>query len=412
MKSLLLPIAMLAIFNYSTAQCGDRYRNFMFDEFVKTSDINYGHNINMDGADEQLMMDVYVPEGDVETNRAVIIICHGGFFLAGDKAAIDVVPMCEDFAKMGYVVASINYRLGVPLTPPLNAPYSQAVARAVQDLRAAIRWFRKDADLGGNQYGIDPAQIYVGGDSAGGFMALHLAFLDEEEIPSFMDMSIAGLEGGLEGESGNPGYSSEVGGIFSVSGALGDSSWVDINDTIPVCLFHGTADNTVTFNSDMFVLFGLVDVTEIDGSNSIHQKLDELSLEHCFEINEGSGHVPYQSGAAIYDTTISIISNFLSHYICGADWDCSYREITTGISELDTQEITIYPNPTSHSFRIVADKHLDINYCQLLDASGRIVKNIALKGTADIDISDLGAGFYCVKLTGDDWQKIIRLVVE
>lgn len=404
--------ASLALFNTTNAQCEDRYRNFLFADFVKTSDINYGHNINLDGDDEQLMMDVYVPEGDVATDRAVIIICHGGYFLGGDKALTDVVPFCEDFAKMGYVVASINYRLGVAIQPPLEGPYSQAVARAVQDLRAAIRWFRKDAAEGGNQYGIDPNQIYAGGDSAGGFMALHLAFLDENEIPSFMDMSAEGLEGGLEGESGNPGYSSEVNAVFSVSGALGDSAWVDINDTTPVCMFHGDADGTVTFDSDMFVLFGIVDVTEIDGSNSIHQKLDELGIEHCFEINEGGGHVPYQGNSAVYDTTLSIISNFLSHFICGADWDCSFREITTGINELDVKDITLFPNPAKDTFRIVADKHPAINYCELLDASGRVVKSMALQGTTEIDISDLSKGIYSVRLSGDDWQQTMKLVVE
>ena len=88
-------------------------------------------------------------------------------------------------------------------------------------------------------------------------MALHLAYMDENEIPSWLDMSIPGLEGGLEGESGNPGYSSEVSGILPVSGAMGDSDWIDAGDTTPACMFHGDADLTVTIDSATFVLFGL-----------------------------------------------------------------------------------------------------------------------------------------------------------
>ena len=35
-----------------------------------------------------------------------------------------------------------------------------------------------------------------------------------------IDVTEAGLEGGLEGASGNPGYSSEVQGVFNIAGAL------------------------------------------------------------------------------------------------------------------------------------------------------------------------------------------------
>ncbi|MFN0030546.1 MAG: T9SS type A sorting domain-containing protein [Flavobacteriales bacterium] len=412
LSTILFAFACSAFCNLLHGQCDDRYRNFLFQDFVKTADVHYGSNINMEGNMEELMMDVYVPEGDVATDRAVIIICHGGYFLAGDKAASDVVPMCQDFAKMGYVVASINYRMGVAFTPPLEGPYGLAVARAVQDLRAAIRWFRKDATEGGNQYGIDPNQIYAGGASAGGFMTLHHAFMDEEEIPDFMDMTAEGLEGGLEGQSGNPGYSSDVNAIFSVSGALGDSAWIDVSDTTPVCLFHGDNDGTVTFDSDMFVLFGIMDVTEIDGSNSLHQKLDELGLQHCFEVNEGLGHVPYQGNPAVYDTTISIISNFLSHFICGADWDCGYREITTGVSENENSDFNLYPNPANQSFIILQSVRGPASKCTVMDATGRTVLQLQNSNITEVNIENLAAGCYQVLLEGNDWREVSKLIVE
>ena len=43
---------------------------------------------------------------------------------------------------------------------------------------------------------------------------------DNSEIPGQIDVTEAGLEGGLEGASGNPGYSSEVQGVFNIAGAL------------------------------------------------------------------------------------------------------------------------------------------------------------------------------------------------
>ncbi|MFM7725201.1 MAG: alpha/beta hydrolase, partial [Flavobacteriales bacterium] len=284
MKRILSALAIGLSFQLA-AQCdGVRYLNFVFAETTPTTDIQFGVNINYQGANESLYMDVYEPTGDATSDRPLVIMCHGGYFLSGDKAAADMIPLCTDLARMGYVVASINYRVGIPFGAALEVPYGQAVVRAVQDLRAAIRWFRKNADTEGNTYRINPEQIFVGGASAGGFMALHHAYMDENEIPAWLDMTIPGLEGGLEGNSGNPGYSTEVMGILPVSGALGDSDWIDAGDTTPACIFHGDADATVTIDSAMFVLFGLINVTTIEGSNYIADRMDAVGIDHCYHV--------------------------------------------------------------------------------------------------------------------------------
>ena len=78
----------------------------------------YGNNINYAGFAEDLMLDVYEPNGDTlangdsVTDRPLVLLAHGGSFIGGSKTGSDVVPLAESFAKMGYVVASINYRLG------------------------------------------------------------------------------------------------------------------------------------------------------------------------------------------------------------------------------------------------------------------------------------------------------------
>lgn len=389
-----LPLTFVLIFAglISYAQCeGGRYTEFIFPSWEKSEDIVYGENINVDGVNEELKMDVYVPAGDISTSRALIVICHGGYFLYGDKGEMDVVPFCEDLSKMGYVVASINYRMGIEFESPLNAPYGRAVVRAVQDLRAAIRWFRKDA-AENNQFGIDPDQIYTGGDSAGGFMAIHHAYMDEDEIPEYIDLTAEGLEGGLEGNSGNSGFSSHVNAIFNISGAIGDTTWIDA-DELPACLFHGDADGTVPFDSDTFYLFGLAPVVELDGSNPIDQKLTQLGIEHCFEINEGLGHVPYLGNDAVYDTTLSILTGFLSHFICGSELTCGYEEIVEGVETLGMNKIKISPNPATNIITINPGKNV-FAQLEITDATGRFVKSINQNFPGQIDISDLSPGLY------------------
>ena len=164
--------------------------------------------------------------------------------------ALDVVPLCEDFARMGYAVASISYRLGIANLLDLENELIRAVWRGVHDGRAAVRYFRKSVEEDGNPWGIDPDRIYMGGVSAGGFLAVHHAYVDDEaEIPAIIDQSQPGMGGGLEGESGNPGYSSQVAGIFNVSGALKDAELDPARRCEPLVSVHGTADGTVPYGT-------------------------------------------------------------------------------------------------------------------------------------------------------------------
>ncbi len=381
------------------AQCDqNRYLNFIFPETVSTSDVLYGENINYQGANESLYMDVYEPSGDELANRPLVIMCHGGYFLSGDKAAPDMLPLCTDLARMGYVVASINYRVGIPLGGVLEVPYGQALLRAIQDLRAAIRWFRMNADTEGNTYRINPDQIFVGGASAGGFMALHLAYMDENEIPAWLDMSIPGLEGGLDGESGNPGYSSEVSGILPVSGAMGDSDWIDAGDTTPACVFHGDADLTVTIDSATFVLFGLINVTTIEGSNYITNRMEEVGVEHCYHVTPGGGHVPYLGNPTEYDMTLSLMSGFLHGLVCDETFDCTYHEILSNTDEIaGSTQLKVYPNPANHEIFLPDATGKTLSALYTLD--GRKVADIT---GSTFDTSTLAEGVYVLDRIGID----------
>ena len=381
----------------TAAQCdGNRYRNLLFSEVSVTSDIVYGSNDDLNGVNQELLMDVYEPTGDALTNRPLVVMCHGGFFLSGDKAAPDVVPLCEDLAKMGYVVASINYRMGVPVQLDVDNTFAQAVMRAVQDLNAAIRWFRHDVDMNGNTFGIDSENIYTFGTSAGGFMVLQQAYMDDDEIPSFLDTAAPGLTGGVEGDSGNPAYSSAIKGLVSHCGAMGDNAWIDADEQTPACLFHGSADNTVPIDSTMFTLLGFFPVAITEGSIPISERMTGLGIEHCFEINENAGHVAYLTNQAIYDTTLSVTSNFLSHLVCGIELDCSYREVLVGIEHVESNEIAVYPNPANEF--IYLSTPLQPVYYSVYDTFGRYVDQ---GYSTQIDTQTWSDGLYVVKTSND-----------
>jgi len=409
MKKILLALAIVSGFK-AQAQCdGNRYLNYIFNEVQVTSDVPYGENLKFDGTNQVLACDIYEPVGDNVSNRAAVIVAHGGFFLSGSKTGPDVVPICQRLAKMGYVAISIQYRLGINVTADLAGPMTEAVMRGVQDGKAAVRFLRKTFAVDGNPYNIDPNEIYIAGSSAGGYIALHMAYLDDmAELPAFVNTSNPGLAGELEGESGNPGYPSDVKAIVNICGAIGDTAWIQPGDE-PALLFHGTNDQTVPYGSAMQYAFGIAPVLEVDGSASINEKMNQVGLEHCFEIYEGLDHVPHASNAAILDTTMSIMSNFLAHHICAIPLDCNYRTISVGTEELIVEEdnLLVYPNPANSTLFIASN---DLKQIEVYNMTGELVS--VEFNTNRMEVSNLPNGLYVFRLTTSTGKTNKTIIIQ
>lgn len=412
-RIVLFTLAVTLFHSNSFSQCDDgRYRDLIFPSVTVSSDLLYGNNIDYQGNAQDLFLDVYEPEGDTEVDRPLIVVAHGGSFVSGSKTGPDVVPLCEDLARMGYVVASIQYRLGISIFGDLNQNAASAVVRGVHDSRAAIRYFRKDVAESGNSFNIDPDNIFMVGSSAGGFNALHVAYMDQEsEIPSIIDTSAPGLGGGIDGTSGNPMYSSAIAGVVNIAGAIADPAIMDNNDT-PVCSFHGTGDSVVPFGSDVLTFFGVFEVDTVHGSSTIHEHADLLGIENCFFVQWLEGHVPHVSNEQHYDTLRSITSNFLSHLVCSdVELDCDYREleIVSSVDELSEEaSFQLWPNPAQSSIQLRSNGLKPFNY-SILDLTGQEVKNgIYSNGDPGIRINELQNGIYLIRLENQYGVKTLR----
>ena len=123
--------------------------------------------------------------------------------------------------------------------------------------------------------------------------------------------------GGLEGTSGNAGYSSTVHGVINGCGALARYSWIEADD-VPLCSVHGTNDGTVTYNR------GLVNpgipLMYLDGSRMLHERACAVGLEEYFYTFPGAGHVPYINNANTMNITVNFIRDFLVKQL-GCDVD-------------------------------------------------------------------------------------------
>jgi len=429
MKKIYLLGAALATFLTVEAQdcTGGRYDAELFTDFDLTSDIQYGSNVNYDGSNQDLFLDIYQPTGDTDNARPLIIFIHGGTFIFGSKTGGDVVPLAEMYAKKGYVSSSMNYRLGMNnlLTPtgPSEGDASEAVMRATQDARAAVRFFKNSVADNNNPYGIDTTNIFLVGSSAGGFTALHLSYLDQvSEIPTFINMSDPSLTGGLEGTSGNLGHTSDVKAIVSLAGALGDTTWM-ANNTTPVLSMHGDADNTVPFGTGV-ISVAIFDILEVDGSESVHIRAENLNIKNCFKAEYGADHVPHQNSAAYLDTTEQYITQFLLSEVCGETEYCICNtpadpiachplDGSLGIEIENLSELLLmYPNPAQNKVAISLEGYA-LGTVKFLDINGRNVHSRNFNVSyANIDVSKLNKGVYFVKIETVKGLLTKKLIIE
>ena len=284
-KLYFLAIALLET-TFVIAQCNGRYQAEIFTN-VSVSTVNYS-DVYLNSFHE---MDVYMPDGDTVTNRPFILYMHGGSFSAGTKNMTDCVDFCTSMAKRGYVSASINYRLELnALQFALsNTVQYETVLKSVADAKAAIRFMRKDY-VNGDTYGIDPNTIFVGGFSAGGVIAIHLAYINSiSDLPtSPIDVqTIMNNNGGFEGDAGNNGYSSQVSGVYSFAGGINDLGWIDASDA-PIVSIHGTDDQIVNYNCGPGL--NIPTVLNLCGAAAIHPIADNVGIFNDKLIFNGTDH--------------------------------------------------------------------------------------------------------------------------
>lgn len=291
----------------------DRYLDTVFQDLKITDSIKYGENYTIlyvpilgKAVLEDLFLDLYEPADDTTDLRPLVLLCHTGNFLpypqnqgtSGSKDTdMAVIEMSKRLAKMGYVTANMDYRLGWnPLANTVEERTNtliNAVYRSVQDLRTAVRFFKKDVEENGNTYRIDTSRIVAWGSGSGGYLSLAAAVLDSYQeilIPKFFSSSVTGegqpipmvipqIHGNIYGTSygitpagdtisvpNHVGYNSDFQLTVNVGGAMGDTSWLDADDG-PFISFHVPTDPFAPYKEGIVVV-GTTDeqVVEVQGS--------------------------------------------------------------------------------------------------------------------------------------------------
>lgn len=264
----------------------NRYRERVFPSVLTIPDVLYGSSPQWIWPywDEDLYLDVYVPDGDDNPKRPLIIFAHTGGFINGAKDVDDMVAICDSFAQKGYVTASIAYRKGFD---PLDSESAERAAyRGLQDGKAAVRYFKENASL----YDIDTNYIFFGGMSAGGFISLNVAYMDKEE-----ERPESTYGGGLVSDlkcldcAGNEfPHTSKVRAILDFWGGVDDTLIIEPGN-IPMMIMHGENDETVPFVFGH--PFGLFTLPESYGGKPISERAENIGIYHEFFTSESMNHM-------------------------------------------------------------------------------------------------------------------------
>ena len=348
MKKTLLSLLVCLATVLTHAQTKTRYLDADFFTTVKMdTTITYGQNFSilakLNAALPKtnriaLLMDVYSPPAaDVETKRPLVIYIHTGNFLPANAVAPNgsrrdstPVEVCTRMAKMGYVAASIDYRVGWAPTIAdelikrhtlINAAY-----RGFQDLHTAVRFFKKNAET----YGIDTNKIVVWGHGSGSYISY--AASNARDSIKFENtthgqrkffvgqnkMIQPWVNGDIEGKSftiapanywdtilkpidtmcvsNHPANTSNFHMSINLGGALGDLSWID-NNSIPTISFQTPYDLAAPFQDAVLTVNtarGPEPVIRVQGADSVQRKMDLLKRNTAFT-NIKTAYDPYKS---------------------------------------------------------------------------------------------------------------------
>jgi pectinesterase len=190
------------------------------DKVKEKRNLQYGN-----AGERKLMLDLFYPKNDGEKLRTALIFLHGGGWRSGQRSMH--YPLAQHLADMGYVCITPEYRLSTDELYPA----------AIYDIKAAVRWVRKNAA----KYHIDPSHIVIGGHSAGGELAAFVASTNGDPV--------------FEGSNGNQGYGSTVNALIDIDGILSfdhaESAEGDDSKKISAATYwlgYGRKDNPVLWH--------------------------------------------------------------------------------------------------------------------------------------------------------------------
>ena len=223
---------------------------------------------------DTLRLDRYATPATDEEPKPCLLFVFGGGFVAGARDEERYQSYFDYYARQGYVVLSLDYRLGMKQALEAGTlseetfPYAwlRTLDMAVADLYDATNYVLANA----SGWGVDRERIVASGSSAGAITVLmgEYGICNDSRQAQVLPQGF------------------NYAGVISFAGAIFDRReelhWA--TNPAPMMLFHGDADRNVPYDRITYMGNGFF------GSKYIAEQLTRLRLPHYFYSSANTDH--------------------------------------------------------------------------------------------------------------------------
>lgn len=459
-------LAYLSIICNSSAQLPYTQSTYSYDSVLN---VEYGIVDNYAGNSDTLLMDIYKPIGDDNCSRPVMLLLHGGAWVTENKENSSMKYMARELARRGWVVASINYRLGTNKAANYTSNFTcnafglekcayvadsaeveRANFRAMQDAKGAIR-FMKGRNLIDST---DINNVFMAGESAGGFISISAGFtndinkkpascyaigdapIPDSELDALAcsdpvnDLSRPDL-GSIDGTLNQGTYDASLRGVGSFFGGVFNIDMLDgVSNPPAVYLYCQGSDVVVNYdygplferlNSECFSFLNCAsyeDYPNAFGGEGIRSYFettgaDTTTFHADIVYNYNQNSDCQANGHAIDDPQLRLqsMADFFSEKIVDSGNDpqtnCS---TTSNLNSFVNNNIRII-NPFDDEVKIELIAPISDSDFVLTNMAGKVVALGKLNvGANTIDASKLARGIYMLNVSNSNFSQTLKLV--
>ena len=243
----------------------------------------------------QLCLDFYTPN-HVHDSTICVVYVFGGGFIGGHRDGEFEKGYFKQLVDEGFMVAAIDYRLGLKgaknLSITNSEPLENAINMATEDAILAIAYLLDHAA----ELKVNKDWILMVGSSAGAITSLQV---DYALCNNFLNASILPADFRLAG------VVSYAGAIFSHEGKVKYRN----HEPAPTMMYHGMADRLVPYKQISFFSIGFY------GTDALVKQFEKYDYPYFARRFEGYGHSVAIGGPLTVDDLLW----FCRHYVYGKD---------------------------------------------------------------------------------------------
>ena len=243
----------------------------------------------------QLYLDFYTPK-HVHDSTICVVYVFGGGFIGGHRDGEFEKGYFKQLVDEGFMVAAIDYRLGLKgaknLSITNSEPLENAINMATEDAILAIAYLLDHAA----ELKVNKDWIMMVGSSAGAITSLQV---DYALCNNFLNASILPADFRLAG------VVSYAGAIFSHKGKVKYRN----HEPAPTMMYHGMADRLVPYKQISFFSIGFY------GTDALVKQFEKYDYPYFARRFEGYGHSVAIGGPLTVDDLLW----FCSHYVYGKE---------------------------------------------------------------------------------------------